>query len=139
MKYLKWIFPILVLYFIFGSSLMNGNHSGSLSLKLASFLYLDNNFLSFEQFHFLLRKIAHFTEFFILAASFVFACFDLSYDIQSKIYLFTFVFPFLDETLQLFSKGRNGSMLDVLIDSCGMLLCYLCYHLCLKMLKKTVD
>ena len=62
-----------------------------------------------------LRKAAHFTEYFILGALYAKADPDTPLDLL-EIGLFV---PFLDEGLQLFVDGRGASISDVMIDLLG--------------------
>ena len=69
----------------------------------------------------LLRKLAHFTEFFILGAEGM--ALRRSYG-RRDVYSFVAVFllcnfaAFMDETIQIFS-GRGPSVTDIWIDTCG--------------------
>lgn len=63
-----------------------------------------------------IRKLAHFTEFFILGG---YLCFLFKKKIS---YLFAVLAAFIDETIQIFTPGRSAKILDVLIDSTGALL-----------------
>lgn len=62
-----------------------------------------------------LRKVAHFSEYFILGALYAKADPDTPLDLL-EIGLFV---PFLDEGLQLFVDGRGASISDVMIDLLG--------------------
>ncbi len=128
-KYLPKIFLtlfVLVTIFIFSNSLQDANTSGELSGRLLdtikSVLTLLNiqNADSLSQY--ILRKLAHFSEF---AAQ---SCFLSSYFISKNkkfkeflIYvLFTGLFSgCFDEFLQLFPVGRAGMIQDVFIDFSG--------------------
>ncbi len=84
--------------------------------------------------HTLIRKCAHVTEYALLGASVVFACYPEISDFvhkkseRAKSPLFIII-PLLicalysasDEIHQLFVPGRSGEVLDVFIDSCGSL------------------
>lgn len=73
-----------------------------------------------QKYGFIIRKIAHFTEFLALG---VFSCltswvfFKKKYTIVS--FVFCVVYASLDEMHQLFSDGRNANVRDVFIDSAG--------------------
>ena len=64
---------------------------------------------------FIIKKSAHFTEFFILTL--------LSYrsakNLQAAV-LFSLFYAFSDETHQLFVPGRGGKLTDVAIDAFGI-------------------
>lgn len=115
-----------LLAFIWGNSAMPGETSGELSgwvgeilCKLLPFLSLES-----EQGMHLLRKAAHFSEFAALGLSFGWLWSMLTV----KKWL-QFLLPLscgmtaacIDETIQLFSPGRYSSIIDVGIDTCGVL------------------
>ena len=74
--------------------------------------------VDFEILHLLLRKTAHFSEYFVLG---VFGCFAMQGTKKKNTLtiLFCLGIAAIDETLQLFVSGRVGSIWDVLIDSAG--------------------
>ncbi len=71
----------------------------------------------------LVRKTAHFTEYFILGIL-VFKIFEIYGVKRTLIYsiLFCFFYACSDEIHQLFSDGRSAKVLDVLIDTSGGIL-----------------
>ncbi len=72
----------------------------------------------FELSHRLVRKSAHFFEYFVLGALFAVsvAVFKKTF-INHSVTLFAgLLFALFDETLQLFSQGREGAVLDVWLD-----------------------
>lgn len=72
-----------------------------------------------EMFDVPVRKVAHFTEYFILGIL-VFFTFR-SYGIKN-IYImiaFCFIYSCSDEIHQLFVPGRSGNLIDVILDSLG--------------------
>ncbi len=72
-----------------------------------------------ESFNGPVRKLAHFTEYFILGVL-IFYTFK-SYDIKNiyLMILFCFLYAYSDEIHQLFVLGRYCSFFDVIIDSLG--------------------
>jgi len=78
-----------------------------------------------EKGMFIVRKTAHFTEYFILGTL---ICIDLSsvfYGILSRFTIPTLVgllVAFIDETIQLFVVGRSGEIRDMWIDFGGVAL-----------------
>lgn len=110
---------------IFSFSLRTGEESGGMSLAVLT--YILDTFLpkladkvDFETLHLLLRKVAHFSEYFILGV--------LSYCTMqgtqrkrktTSAIIFCVGIGVIDEALQLFVSGRVGSFWDVLIDSAG--------------------
>lgn len=124
LKRLIWlsIFWILV---IFSFSLQSGDESGKLSGGIVAWivgLFFPEDFAHIELVHFLVRKAAHFTEYFILGVL-------LSMTIREAKWKRVLLAPWLmgtlvaccDETIQLFSDGRAGQIRDVMIDSSGVL------------------
>lgn len=117
---------VAMLAFIWGNSAMPAKESGALSGwvgqllgKLLPFLSMEN-----ENSMYILRKLAHFSEFAALGMilSWLFA-------MVTHKRIRQWVFPLLcgvaaaciDETIQIFSEGRYSSIVDVTIDSCGVL------------------
>ena len=72
-----------------------------------------------DTFSFPVRKIAHFTEYFILGIL-MFLCFR-EFNIKDiyLLILLCFLYAISDEIHQLFVIGRDGSFRDVLIDTLG--------------------
>ena len=81
------------------------------------------------EYDFVLRKIAHITEYFILT-SLLYRAFRDSFQMNPLrlcIYpaLFSFLYAASDEIHQFFVLWRNCSMRDVLIDSIGIIIFYI--------------
>lgn len=109
--------------FIFSQSLKDGDTSGAMSGTIVDFL---RQFLPVgeELLHTLIRKGAHFAEYFILGilVSGVFRAFGLFPRKWDFSVLFIGCFwAVLDEFLQTFVPDRAGMVGDVLIDSAGVL------------------
>lgn len=113
---------VCLLAFIWGNSAMPGESSGQLSgwvgqllHKLFPFLRLDT-----EQGHHFLRKLAHFSEFAALGC-----CLGwLMGMLEKPLWLGLGCgvgAACVDETIQIFSPGRHCSIVDVGIDSAGVL------------------
>ncbi len=72
-----------------------------------------------EKYDMPVRKVAHFTEYFILG---ILVCFTLkSYGIKNA-YIMAIIcalYAGTDEVHQMFVEGRNGNIIDFLIDSMG--------------------
>lgn len=127
-KIIKCIVPFLIIIFIFSNSLKNGIKSSNSSNFITDIAYKifkgDYDTLSH-----IIRKLAHFTEFFILGI--------FSY-IGYKYYSIIFVVAtaVLDEFIQLFVDGRTSSIIDVLIDVSGGTLGILLIVLIVKIYNK---
>lgn len=126
---IAWL--ILIFYFSAQNGTISSNTSGRLLKIIANFLKVSDvdNFVS--TFSFLIRKTAHFSEYFILFII-SYNCFK-EYSNFKKIALISFIFCVLcasfDEFHQLFVDGRSGQVKDVLIDSSGAFCAFLIWHL----------
>ena len=119
-KIINIVLLILWLVIIFYFSNQPGNLSSSLSDNLTLLIF--NNITDFLIF--IVRKIAHISEYFILAI--------LMYNVfkdylsSKKSYLITFILSILyacsDEIHQLFVVGRECLPRDVVIDAIGVIL-----------------
>ena len=110
---------ILNLAFIWGNSAMTGEQSGAVSGSLLASLCELFPFFAGENGHFLLRKIAHFSEF---------ACLGLlcgarrhakGQALFPAFLLFGLAPACIDETIQLYVPARASSLIDVWIDTAG--------------------
>jgi len=66
----------------------------------------------------ILRKTAHFTEYFILGYFYSKASEETK---QDQILVVGYLIPIIDESIQLFSPGRSGQAVDMVIDMAGYL------------------
>jgi len=111
--------------FIFGNSLMDGEASNAVSSDIAEdiFVLIDGIFdLEEGEFHKLVRKAAHFTEFALLGTFLTLLMFSVR-RICGRSYYAAVFFGVLaaavtDEFIQSFT-GRTSMVADVLIDFCG--------------------
>lgn len=121
---------VCCLIFIWGNSLLPGEISGAISDGVREILetFFPEGETSPQQESFLLRKMAHFTEFAALGA-----CLAWLFGMLGKGKLFPFLCgaaaACVDESIQLFVPGRGPSLRDVGIDTCGVLtgLILLCF------------
>ncbi len=113
-RWFWWVLCALALAVIFGHSLMpaavsHGESVGLLARLIALFPFLT---------HRLLRKLAHFSEFFVLG--FLLAqCLRVR---LSRPLLAGLLCALADETIQTFVAGRSGEVRDVWIDFSGVVL-----------------
>lgn len=137
-KFIKTSLFILWLCLIYYFSSQTGTVSGGLSDRvlrwIADILRISdvNTFVS--NFSFLIRKTAHFSEYFILFIL-TYECFK-EYKIKNILIIsiiFCVIYAGFDEYHQLFVNGRSGQFTDVLIDSSGSLVSSLIWH---KLFKK---
>ena len=140
-RLIAFIPAIIWMIIIFGFSGNNGEESSSQSYKVAkiivdtydSILHLDmsdeQKEATIDNITFAVRKVAHFTEYMILAVLFM-TPFIINGLCRKKAFIISIVFVILyastDEIHQLFIPGRAGMVRDVIIDSCGGLLGSVC-------------
>ena len=121
-----WTLTIVYTCLIWNNSLASGTSSGNLSEKVAEYLLTFVNkagfTISFDLFHHYVRKLAHFSEYFLLA---VLVLTSVHNTMKQKKYLPLLLFgigvPVIDETIQRFIPGRTGCFTDCLIDMSGYL------------------
>ena len=136
-KIISWTLLISWMCFIFFMSHQPGNVSSSQSdlvLKIFSFIGIELNDYLGEIATFIVRKTAHFSEYFIL--------YLLSYNVfryyvkdkKYSIYLILFValYAVSDEFHQEFIPGRGPAIRDVLIDTSGGVFAYIVMNLFTK-------
>lgn len=121
------VLTALVMAFIFSNSLQPPNESNSRSRIIADWLYglpLLRQWLTEDDFHAFIRKIAHFTEFAALGLCLGGFAYNLG-RIKAQKYislpmLVALATAVTDEFIQRFT-GRTSSVKDVLIDFSGAL------------------
>lgn|SRR5690554_2624693 len=114
---------ILINIFIWINSLLPSNLSSSQSGLIVNIIYpIFKNVLDVNTFTTIIRKLAHFTQFMLLA---IVSCYYFKSINMKKTYSVTLTYGLLvaiiDETIQLFIPGRAGLITDVLIDLLGVL------------------
>ena len=155
MKVRKYLFIILTLAWtitIFSFSMQTGENSDEMSIGflhkvvkvIAPNLLDELEALPQEQLltlNFMVRKAAHFTEYFLLGCLSMLTFIQLNIP-RKKLWgmLYCIIIAGMDELLQLFVSGRAGRFTDVFIDSvgaaCGVLLICSAYVIkCLITLK----
>ena len=118
-KNINIILLIIWMLIIFVMSSFNGESSANQSnfiVKIISEIFsISNiNYLSF-----IIRKLAHFTEYFILGILVINNFKKINKKIIFGSIIFCMLYAFTDEFHQLFVNGRSGQIIDVLIDSFG--------------------
>ncbi|MBS1787193.1 MAG: VanZ family protein [Acidobacteria bacterium] len=125
-KLFYWLPPILWLaaIFYFSTDSFSGEHTGSLLYSIAHWIFPSLTVEQFQPIHFVIRKMAHFTEYGILALI-LFRAFR-SGDITRWhwrwalfSWLIVVVYALLDEFHQTFVASRTPSIVDSMIDSLG--------------------
>ena len=135
-QFLIWLSVILYIAFIFSNSLTSGEVSGASSMKVAKIIvkYLDTLqiSMSLKLFHSLLRKLAHFIEFFGLGVlvSIAIATCPLFKSRLLNFIIFLISVPIADEVIQHYVPDRVSTYKDMIIDAggmiCGGLVVYIC-------------
>ncbi|ADQ08061.1 VanZ family protein [Caldicellulosiruptor hydrothermalis 108] len=130
--YIRWALVFVWMAVIFYFSAQEGavSHQKSFSIaifaeKLIEFitgkdLINSNNRKNFE---FLIRKIAHVTEYFILSMLFYKAFYEYNKNPKKSFILtatFSILYAISDEIHQVFVSDRGPSPVDVMIDSVGI-------------------
>ncbi|MFA9399455.1 MAG: VanZ family protein, partial [Clostridiaceae bacterium] len=137
----KWILVIafMVLIFMFSNEVaVESDEKSKFVINILNMLGIDLNSAFGNLADFLVRKAAHFTEYFLL---FLLLYNALAEDFSVKAainlaILFVFLYACTDEYHQLFIEGRSGKFRDVLIDTSGGFLCYIIIALKNKKKKK---
>lgn len=134
---------ILWVAIIFGFSLqpadVSSNLSGSFLREVLVYLFpsITENAETFHMAHVLLRKCAHFSEYFILGIFSYKAIQQFNFLHKPVINMaFCIFIACMDETLQLFVNGREGRILDVCIDGFGALMGIVLVVLIMKLTSK---
>ena len=130
-KIIKTLLFVSWLILIYLLSAETGDQSGSLSdgilLSIAKLLKISDTKAFVDTFGFFIRKLAHFSEYFILYIL-TYECFK-EYNCPKLIVvsvLFCVLYASIDEFHQLFVDGRCSQLSDVIIDSSGSIVsCFL--------------
>lgn len=153
LKPLSFLPAIGMMYVIFSFSSQTGSESGSLSYQVSKLLVLAYNKLLFKGYdnytlndlivliHPYVRKLAHVTEYFLLASSIALPLYV--YRIRGFLLTvtagaFCVAFACLDEYHQSFIAGRVASSRDVLIDSIGIFAGIILVRICGYIGRRTV-
>lgn len=132
---------IIWMIFIFIMSNTNGNDSSSQSNFFANIILQFIN-IDKETLTFLIRKVAHMSEYAILALFTYYALIKITFN-KRIIFQITFLISFLyacsDEFHQLFISGRSGQFTDIIIDSTGCLIMLLFLYLWQKKKNESND
>ena len=129
------IFILVQTAFIWTNSVLSQESSGQMSGELTS-LIKDmlglRERVSDEFLHHIIRKTAHFTEFFILGALYTMIRACLPVKIRSSLLIFpafaTLATAVMDEFIQSFTN-RGSSVSDVVLDFCGALCAIIIFEL----------
>ncbi|EYE87185.1 phosphotransbutyrylase [Fervidicella metallireducens AeB] len=124
----KWAYVIIWMAIIFFFSCQNGEASSNNNKFIEQILLyfrIDLNSIFNGNGSYLIRKVAHFTEYFILYY-FVFNALNKDVSFRKNLIIsliFTFLYACSDEFHQSFTPGRYPSFKDVMIDTGGGTFC----------------
>ncbi|MBR2045161.1 MAG: VanZ family protein [Agathobacter sp.] len=124
-KFILWlVLSILWTLFIFSFSMQTGEESAELSGGIVSRLiesFFGAGFAYASALEHLIRKTAHFSEYFVLGVLLSATVRETRCKRQVLVpwFIGTLVAA-CDETIQLFSNGRSAQVTDVMLDSAGV-------------------
>ncbi len=125
---LMWM--VFILFLTLQPAEVSSDLSGGIVRLLYNYVEMLNIPITFDGFHIFVRKAAHFSEYLVLGGLLFVAL--IPYQLKDKVQFFIVVivgvlFASIDETIQLFVPGRHGSIVDVLIDTMGVIFSVLCF------------
>lgn len=133
MKKFKYFIPAcLMMILIFFFSHQTGNESSDLSQGILAWVLTVTKLPISELF---IRKMAHASEYALLALLFTYGFYHLEYPLVKTIiisFVCTFLYACTDEFHQLFVEGRSGQVIDVMIDSSGAIIALAIFYIILK-------
>ena len=134
-KQRDWILVIgwMLLIFIFSSQAGEvSNENNKFVIYMFNLLGLDLNSIFGTLSDFIVRKAAHFTEYFILYVL-LYRAISTKENTSIKSFIWTlfivFVYACSDELHQAFVPGRGPAFRDVLVDTCGGLTAFLIIYI----------
>jgi VanZ family protein len=140
-KHIDWILVIgwMVLIFIFSSQVGEvSKENNKIVIYVFNLLGLDLNSIFGILSDFIVRKAAHFTEYFILYIL-LYRAISIKKNTDIKSFIWAIVVVFLyacsDEIHQAFVPGRGPAFRDVLVDTCGGLTAFLITYICVTFKK----
>lgn len=125
-KYVMTAVTICFIAVIFINSLVPGDVSGQISGSILTWIngVFSSIGLPLQMTHYVVRKTAHFTEYFILGVLLLATLRLYREKIKDGIFAVLFTglsVPVVDETIQRFVDGRGGEIKDVWIDFSGVI------------------
>lgn len=123
-KIKRWFYVFLWALIIFMFSNQNGNDSSNNNrfiLEILKALNINIDYIFKSKTDYIIRKTAHFTEYFILCYL-IFKALYLDLNRRKSLFLsllFTFLYACSDEFHQMFVADRGPSFKDVMIDTFG--------------------
>ena len=117
-KSISILLVILWMIFIFIMSSFNSTESSNQSNFIINIIINIFNINTTEILSLIIRKLAHFTEYFILGI----LVYNMIYNLNKKKYISIIIcilYAISDEIHQLFVVGRSCNIIDILIDNFG--------------------
>ena len=128
-KNYKLILVITWMTIIFLFSSFDSTESSAQSGMIVNFMANLFNINNIELISLIIRKLAHFTEYFILGILVV----NMMKDYHSKYFLISIIictiYAISDEVHQIFISGRSCELIDILIDFLGSILSIYLYKI----------
>ena len=140
-KSLSIILVLLWLSVVYGMSSFDATASQSQSniiVNIINELFNISDINTINTISFIIRKIAHFSEYFILGM----LMYNMMHNFNKKYYIAMIICILcasLDELYQSFIPGRSSKILDVIIDSSGAILGVYSLYLFLKYKHKLIS
>ena len=126
-KIINIVLVIIWMIVIFSLSNQNSNDTNYTTNVICKILNINSDS---EMVFLLIRKLAHITEYLIL--SFLICNMFSSFNVKNILLyslLICIIYACTDEFHQLFISGRNGQVIDILIDTFGSIIGLLVYKL----------
>ena len=120
-KYFKLILVIIWMIFIFMMSAFSATESGSQSYLIATFVGKLFHIKNITLLIFIIRKLAHFTEFLILGILVSNWLKNYNKKLCLSVFICT-IYAISDEVHQIFVPGRSCEVRDMLIDVLGAII-----------------
>ncbi len=134
-KYLP-IFVVLmcmVMIFLFsGQTNDSSQHlSRRITAQIAQLVGIEDGSQAFERLNYVIRKLAHMTEYALFAAALYFSlsAYSMKKGVQiAAVIGICFLYACTDEFHQLFISGRSSRFFDVMVDTAGAAICMAIAH-----------
>ena len=133
------ILILLWMYIVFGFSGQNGDESSGISYRISMFITGNNEEIA-KTIEPYVRKIAHFSEY-AVGAILIYLLLYTFPKVSSKIrnvssIIITIIYAISDEIHQLYIPGREGKIVDVYIDTLGIITGVIFINIIIKFIKK---
>ncbi len=133
-KNINLILVIIWMIIIFIMSSFNGNDSSMQSNFIVNIISNIFNIKNIELLSLIVRKLAHFSEYFILGILICRYINDIN-KLPSLTLLIGSIYALSDEIHQIYVPGRSFAIRDILIDTLGIILSIIIYKIIKKHIK----